>query len=66
MQELLPAEGVFSLIWVLVALPLIGAAVLLLGGRRTSPSSGQLLSGFIDCGSCGVPSNNRGDMNKSR
>ena len=36
MQELLPAEGVFSLIWVLVALPLIGAAVLLLGGRRTN------------------------------
>ena len=36
MQELLPAEGVFSLIWVLIALPLAGAAVLLLGGRRTN------------------------------
>ena len=36
MQELLPAEGIFSLIWVLVALPLIGAAILLLGGRRTN------------------------------
>ncbi|MFZ0325144.1 MAG: proton-conducting transporter membrane subunit, partial [Actinomycetes bacterium] len=29
------ATGVFSLIWVLVALPVLGAAVLLLGGRRT-------------------------------
>jgi NADH-quinone oxidoreductase subunit L len=30
-----PASGVFSLTWLLVALPLAGAAVLLLGGRRT-------------------------------
>jgi NADH-quinone oxidoreductase subunit L len=29
------ASGVFSLTWLLVALPLLGAAVLLLGGRRT-------------------------------
>ena len=29
------ATGVFSLTWVLIALPLFGAAVLLLGGRRT-------------------------------
>ena len=29
------ASGVFSLTWLLVALPLMGAAVLLLGGRRT-------------------------------
>jgi len=29
------ATGVFSLTWVLIALPLLGAAVLLLGGRRT-------------------------------
>jgi NADH-quinone oxidoreductase subunit L len=34
--ELMPAEGVFSLIWVLIALPLVGAAVLLVGGRRTN------------------------------
>jgi NADH-quinone oxidoreductase subunit L len=34
--ELMPAEGVFSLIWVLIALPLAGAAVLLFGGRRTN------------------------------
>ena len=36
MTELMPAEGVFSLIWVLIALPLAGAAILLLGGRRTN------------------------------
>ena len=30
------ASGVFSLAWLLVALPLFGAAVLLLGGRRTN------------------------------
>jgi NADH-quinone oxidoreductase subunit L len=29
------ASGVFSLTWLLVALPMLGAAVLLLGGRRT-------------------------------
>jgi len=34
--ELMPAEGVFSLIWLLMALPLAGAAVLLFGGRRTN------------------------------
>ena len=32
------ASGVFSLTWLLVALPLLGAAVLLLGGRRTDRS----------------------------
>ncbi len=32
----MPAAGVFSLIWLLIALPLFGAAVLLLGGRRTN------------------------------
>ncbi len=30
-----PASGVFSLTWLLIALPLAGAGVLLLGGRRT-------------------------------
>ncbi|GMA87862.1 hypothetical protein GCM10025868_31120 [Angustibacter aerolatus] len=29
------ASGAFSLTWLLVGLPLLGAAVLLLGGRRT-------------------------------
>ena len=36
MQELMPATGVFSLLWLLVALPLVGAAILLLGGRTTN------------------------------
>lgn len=36
MTELMPAEGVFSLIWLLIALPLAGAAVLIFGGRRTN------------------------------
>jgi NADH-quinone oxidoreductase subunit L len=34
-QVLSPASGVFSLTWLLVALPLLGAVVLLVGGRRT-------------------------------
>ena len=29
------AEGAFSLLWLIIALPALGAAVLLLGGRRT-------------------------------
>ena len=32
----MPAEGVFSLIWLLIALPLAGAVILLFGGRRTN------------------------------
>ena len=32
----MPATGAFSLIWLLIALPLAGAAILLLGGRRTN------------------------------
>src|SRR3954452_19302545 len=30
-----PADGVFTLLWVVIALPALGAVVLLLGGRRT-------------------------------
>jgi NADH-quinone oxidoreductase subunit L len=33
--ETLPAEGLLASSWLLIALPLLGAAVLLLGGRRT-------------------------------
>jgi NADH-quinone oxidoreductase subunit L len=33
----LPASGMQSLAWLLVALPLLGAGLLLLGGRRTDP-----------------------------
>ncbi|MFM9136106.1 MAG: NADH-quinone oxidoreductase subunit L [bacterium] len=36
LQPLAPASGVFAYLWVLLALPLLGAAVLLLGGRRTN------------------------------
>jgi NADH-quinone oxidoreductase subunit L len=34
-QQIAVATGAFSLLWVIVALPLLGAAVLLFGGRRT-------------------------------
>ncbi len=34
-MDTLPAEGLLSSSWLLIALPLLGAAVLLLGGRRT-------------------------------
>lgn len=50
MIELMPAEGVFSLIWVLIALPLLGAGILLLGGRRTN-SWGPYLGVFTVVGS---------------
>ena len=36
MGPLAEATGVFSYLWLLIALPLFGAAVLLLGGRRTN------------------------------
>ncbi len=35
MSETLPASGLLASSWLLIALPLAGAAVLLLGGRRT-------------------------------
>ena len=35
MTEVLPADGVFGLSWLLVAVPAISAVVLLVGGRRT-------------------------------
>ena len=35
-QPLAEASGVFSYLWLLIALPLFGATVLLLGGRRTN------------------------------
>jgi NADH-quinone oxidoreductase subunit L len=36
MQNIQDVSGIFDLTWVLVALPLAGAALLLLGGRRTN------------------------------
>src|SRR5687768_10810968 len=34
-MDIVPAEGLLASSWLLIALPLLGAAVLLLGGRRT-------------------------------
>jgi len=42
-QHLVAASGTFSVLWLVVALPLLGAAVLLLGGRRTD-AWGHLLA----------------------
>jgi NADH-quinone oxidoreductase subunit L len=47
-QVVTQATGVFELTWLLIALPLFGAAVLLLGGRRTNsfgPALATLLVG---------------------
>ena len=47
-QVISDATGVFELTWLLVALPLLGATVLLLGGRRTNsfgPALATLLVG---------------------
>jgi len=41
-----PASGVTSLAWLLVALPLLGAAVLLFGGRRTNRFGPALATGL--------------------
>src|SRR4029450_352411 len=42
-MDIVPAEGLLASSWLLIALPLLGAAVLLLGGRRTDPG-GHLLA----------------------
>jgi NADH-quinone oxidoreductase subunit L len=41
-----PASGTASLAWLLVALPLLGAAILLLGGRRTNKFGPALATGL--------------------
>ncbi len=46
MQQIVAATGAFSLLWVVVALPLLGAAVLLLGGRRTDAWGHLLATGL--------------------
>ena len=46
----LPADGVFSLMWLVIALPLLGAAILLLGGRATD-KWGHLLGTATSLGS---------------
>ena len=45
-----PADGVFSLLWLVIALPLLGAAVLLVGGRATD-RWGHLLGAALPIGS---------------
>ncbi|MGN6723523.1 MAG: NADH-quinone oxidoreductase subunit L, partial [Marmoricola sp.] len=41
------ASGVFNLLWVLIALPVLGAVVLLLGGRRTDRWGHLLGTGVV-------------------
>lgn len=36
MTEIVPAEGIFALLWVIIALPAAGSAILLFAGRRTN------------------------------
>lgn len=47
------ADGVFSLMWLVVALPLLGAAILLLGGRATD-RWGHLLGTAMSLGSFAI------------
>jgi hypothetical protein len=51
-----PASGVTSLAWLLVALPLLGAAILLFGGRRTDRFGPALATGLSWTGFGSVPS----------
>ncbi|RNL62308.1 NADH-quinone oxidoreductase subunit L [Nocardioides marmoriginsengisoli] len=45
-----PTDGAFSLLWLVIALPALGAAILLLGGRRTD-KWGHLLGTAMAVGS---------------
>jgi NADH-quinone oxidoreductase subunit L len=45
-QAIQPASGVTSLAWLLVALPLLGCAILLFGGRRTNRFGPLLATGL--------------------
>lgn len=47
------ADGVFSLLWLVIALPLAGAAILLIGGRRTD-RWGHLLATALPIGSFAI------------
>ena len=48
-----PASGVTTLAWLLVALPLLGSAILLFGGRRTN-RFGPLLATVLSWASSGL------------
>src|SRR5690242_4006963 len=47
------ADGVFSLLWLVIALPLAGAAILLIGGRYTD-KWGHLLATALPIGSVAI------------
>ncbi len=47
------ADGIYSLLWLIVALPLAGAAILLVGGRFTD-KWGHLLGTLLPIGSFGI------------
>src|SRR6478736_166765 len=47
------ADGVFSLLWLIIALPLAGAAILLIGGRYTD-KWGHLLATVLPIGSFAI------------
>jgi NADH-quinone oxidoreductase subunit L len=49
----MPADGVFSLLWLVIALPLAGAAILLIGGRYTD-KWGHLLGTALPIGSFAI------------
>src|ERR1700709_18355 len=46
-MDTVPATGLISASWLLIALPLVGAAVLLLGGRRTDRWGHLLATGTV-------------------
>jgi NADH-quinone oxidoreductase subunit L len=52
-QAVYPASGVTTLAWLLVALPLLGSAILLFGGRRTN-RFGPLLATVLSWASFGL------------
>ena len=56
------ASGASAFVWLLIALPLLGAAVLLLGGRRTD-KFGPLLATALSWGS--FPSASRSSRTSS-
>ncbi len=46
-QVVTAATGIFSLTWLLIALPLAGAVILLVGGRRTNPFGPWLATALV-------------------
>ena len=70
MQTLQAAEGIFNMTWLLILFPLLGAAVLLLGGRRldrVAPTLGTLAStaSFVVAGALFAAMLGRGDHERA-